>query len=252
MFKEFHIGTAYKIPVTFSSSAIFMSLIWFISCLTSYKATFSHWSVTDGIINALLLPIILYMSVLLHEFGHALVAQSYNISVKKINLMFLGGIAQLEEEPKSPGSAFFIAIAGPCVSVAIFLIFLIIAATLDINLAITKLSVFQKNIFTIAFINLALAIFNLLPLLPLDGGRILNAICWKVFGSERADKISFFSSKIFVGLLIVASIFMMFGFHIPFFGVGLVAGISLFMISLLLLVSISYMEQNAKIKRNTF
>lgn len=126
-----------------------------------------------GLITALLL----FASVLAHELGHSWVAKKQGIDVKSITLFLFGGLANLDKESKTPAEAFWVAIAGPLVSIILFGLFTAIGATTAIAGPIG--AIFGM----IAYINLALALFNLIPGLPLDGGNILKAIVWKITGN---------------------------------------------------------------------
>lgn len=125
-----------------------------------------------GLVAALLL----FASVLAHELGHSFVALRQGIPVKSITLFIFGGLASLGEESKTPGESFWVAIAGPLVSLLLFGLF----TTINFVTGIT--GPLAAIIGLIAYINLALAVFNLLPGLPLDGGNVLKAIVWKITG----------------------------------------------------------------------
>lgn len=125
-----------------------------------------------GFITALLL----FGSVLAHELGHSLVAMQQGIEVKSITLFLFGGLASLEEESKTPGDAFKVAIAGPLVSLGIFALLLAVQIFTPIAGPIAAM------VSLLAYINLVLALFNLIPGLPLDGGNVLKAIVWKITG----------------------------------------------------------------------
>jgi len=122
----------------------------------------------------------LFGSVLLHELGHSLAAQSQGITVKSIKLFLFGGIASIERESKTPEGAFKVAVAGPAVSVALFLILFLI----DRSVQLPQIATEMVN--RLWYINLVLALFNLIPGLPLDGGQILKAAVWKVTNSQTA------------------------------------------------------------------
>lgn len=126
-----------------------------------------------GLVSALLL----FSSVLAHELGHSLVALRQGIEVRSISLFLFGGLASLDREAKTPGGAFWVAIAGPLVSLVIFA--LLTAA----NTFLPLTGAFAAMVGLLAYINLVLALFNLIPGLPLDGGNILKAFVWKVTGN---------------------------------------------------------------------
>ena len=126
-----------------------------------------------GLVTALLL----FASVLAHELGHSWVAIKQGIDVKSITLFLFGGLASLDKESKTPGEAFWVAIAGPLVSIILFGLFTAIGTTTAITGPIAAI------VGMVAYINLALALFNLIPGLPLDGGNILKALVWKITGN---------------------------------------------------------------------
>lgn len=127
-----------------------------------------------GLITALLL----FGSVLAHELGHSFVAISQGIKVESITLFLFGGLASLEKESDTPAAAFWVAIAGPAVS-------LLLAGSLTTLGFVAHLTGPIAAITAVlAAINLSLGLFNLIPGLPLDGGNILKAIVWKVTGNS--------------------------------------------------------------------
>jgi Zn-dependent protease len=127
-----------------------------------------------GLVTALLL----FASVLAHELGHSLVALRQGIDVKSITLFLFGGIAQLEKESKTPGAAFWVAIAGPLVSIFLFGLFTLIHYGAHLTGPAAAVLGLVANV------NLVLALFNLIPGLPLDGGNILKALVWRITGKS--------------------------------------------------------------------
>jgi Zn-dependent protease len=126
-----------------------------------------------GFITALLL----FGSVLAHELGHSFVALAQGIKVNSITLFLFGGLASLEKESETPAAAFWVAIAGPAVSLLLCAILATIGFTTGITGPLAAITA------VLAAINLSLGLFNLIPGLPLDGGNILKAIVWKVTGN---------------------------------------------------------------------
>jgi Zn-dependent protease/CBS domain-containing protein len=117
----------------------------------------------------------LFASLILHELSHSLVARRYNLAISGITLFVFGGVAELEEEPKTPSSEFWVAIAGPIMSFCLAGSFYVLAALLSyLDISPTLIAVVDY----LALINLILAIFNLVPAYPLDGGRIFRAALW--------------------------------------------------------------------------
>ena len=121
--------------------------------------------------------LLLFASVVAHELGHSFVAIRQGIDVKSITLFIFGGLASLDKESKTPGEAFWVAIAGPLVSLLLCGIFT------SVGVATAASGASAAILGVLASVNLALALFNLIPGLPLDGGNILKAIVWKITGN---------------------------------------------------------------------
>lgn len=168
------IGSIFGIPLYIDSSWFLIVILVTLANGQDYLAWGQVLSWTAGLAVALLL----FASVLLHELGHSLVAQSQGIQVNSITLFLFGGIASIDKESKTPGQAFQVAIAGPMVSLGLFFSLSAVALVLPEESLIAALA---KRI---AEINLVLAIFNMIPGLPLDGGQVLKAAIWKVTGSR--------------------------------------------------------------------
>lgn len=126
-------------------------------------------------------------SIVAHELGHSVVAENNGVGVQGITLFALGGVATLENEPRTPGVAARIALAGPAVSLAIG-VGSLVAATAAAFLGASPLAV--AGLGWLGIVNLFLAGFNLLPALPLDGGRVLQAALWKRQGDRHRATIS--------------------------------------------------------------
>ena len=142
----------------------------------------------------------LFVGVVLHELGHSLVAIRYGYPISSITLWLFGGIAQLEEMPEDWKHELYIALAGPLVSVALaglsYGAFLAIPGGNGVTLAAVKFVIGY-----LALMNLALAIFNMLPGFPMDGGRVLRALLARRRGYARATKIAAEVGKVFaIGL----------------------------------------------------
>lgn len=119
----------------------------------------------------------LFASVLAHELGHSFVALWQGIEVKSISLFLFGGLAALEKESETPAQSFWVAIAGPLVSLLLFGLFTAIGIGTPITGPLAAM------VSLLAYINLMLALFNLIPGLPLDGGNILKSVVWKITGN---------------------------------------------------------------------
>ncbi len=126
----------------------------------------------------------LFASVLVHELGHAVVARAYGVRTARITLWFLGGIAQLEEIPRRRGAEAVVAIVGPITSG-------LLSVGLAVSLRTTAIDGGAAFVVSyLAITNAGLALFNLLPALPLDGGRVLRSLMAIPLGRERATRVS--------------------------------------------------------------
>ena len=168
---------------------IFVFLTW--SLANGYFANQAGMSFSGIWALGLVTSLMFFASVLAHELGHAFVALRNNIPVKSISLFFLGGVAEIEREPSTPGEEFRIAIAGPMVSLGLALVF---------N-SLSQLSGSYPYIGAaldyLGRVNLLLGLFNLIPGFPMDGGRVLRAAIWKVTGDlYRATRTASFTGQL--------------------------------------------------------
>lgn len=174
----------FGIPIHISPSwfAIFAFMTWslshgyFPSTAPGLPQGF-YWAM--GAASALLL----FVCVLLHELGHSLIAQRFGIPVAGVTLFFFGGVAQIYHDPKRPLVEFAVAIAGPLVSVAIAVGCFAAAGVRALH--VPGAAVLMAIVRYLMMINIALAIFNLLPGFPLDGGRLVRATLWAATGNLR-------------------------------------------------------------------
>ena len=127
--------------------------------------------------------VLLYLSVLLHEASHALMAQHFGLPVTSITLHFLGGVTEIDGEPDTPGREFGVSVVGPLTSLAVGVAALPLAALVPDG---TLLDLAAKGL---AGANLIVGVLNLVPGLPLDGGRVLRAAVWKITGNAHQGTI---------------------------------------------------------------
>lgn len=148
-------------------------------------------------ITGIIATVLFFSSILFHELAHALIAKRSGIDVKEISLFIFGGVAKITRESSDPLTELKIAVAGPLSSLILALIFWIVKNGLSEGMV-------QAVFDYLAWINVALAVFNLVPGYPLDGGRILRAIVWWRTGSEtRATKWASDIGKGFAWALII-------------------------------------------------
>lgn len=122
----------------------------------------------------------LFVSIVFHEFCHSLVARRYDLPMRGITLFIFGGVAEMHDEPQTPGAEFFMAIAGPISSVVLGGVFGAFGWGLQTAGAGR---VVYGVLYYLMWLNVILAVFNLIPAFPLDGGRVLRSILWKIKGN---------------------------------------------------------------------
>ncbi|HVS14265.1 MAG TPA: site-2 protease family protein [Thermoanaerobaculia bacterium] len=186
--RKFRLFTVFGIPIGVDPSWLVVAVLVTWSLASSYFPMVSegleqwlYW--TMGVAGALGL----FTSVILHELGHSVVAQRYGLEIRGITLFLFGGVAELAEEPPNPRAELWVAIAGPVVSALLALSLFGVFVLAGPWLPGAALSVVGY----LATINLMLVLFNLVPAMPLDGGRILRAVLWARSGNlRRATRIS--------------------------------------------------------------
>lgn len=169
------IGRLFGIEVAVHPSWFFV-LVFFAFALANgfFPNVYPDWSTAATWGVAIAATLLLFVSVLAHEFGHSLVARSQGIPVRNITLFILGGVAQLTREPDSPGREAWMAIAGPLVSVAVA------AGSLGAAFLLPGPEQLVGLLTYLGIANALLVAFNLLPGFPLDGGRVLRALLWRI------------------------------------------------------------------------
>ena len=181
----FRIGRllGFEINVHWSWIFIFVLVTWTFAA-GILKDAYPEW--TDGLrwTLAFLVATIFFISILLHEMSHSLLARRYGIPVSSITLFVFGGVSNLTKEPDTARQEFWIAIVGPLTSLGIGVLFIILFLGLDpIDHGASDIAA------NLAMINIAIGIFNLVPGFPLDGGRVLRSIFWSrkrnILGATR-------------------------------------------------------------------
>src|SRR5512135_649403 len=176
----FRIGKLFgiEIIIDYSWVLIFGLITW--SLAEHYLVAHQDWSAVLRWSLAVLTSLLFFASVLAHELAHSLVSQAQGIPVPRITLFIFGGASQISEEPRRAIDEFWMALVGPLTSLALAAVFGILwFATQQTSPMITEVSGW------LAGINLSLAIFNLLPGFPLDGGRVLRASVWGITKNLR-------------------------------------------------------------------
>lgn len=211
--RQLTVAHVYKIPVRidFRWFVVFVLSVWLIAVNLTRGGMWVGTVNLDpmGSLGAWLLAAVttfgLFLSVFGHELSHALMAQTEGIEIEEIVLHPFGGLARLRNEPESPRAEFRIAIAGPAAS------FLFALVTFVLLLPAVKLryTTLAGVLFLLSSGNLLLAVFNLFPGYPLDGGRVLRAIIWRRSGDIReATRMAGICGMLIAAILIIFGVYM--------------------------------------------
>jgi Zn-dependent protease/predicted transcriptional regulator len=175
-----------------------------------------NWSTTQIWMAALITAVLFFVTLLLHELSHSLVAQARGLKVKEITLFALGGVSQIQDEPADAKTEFWVAIAGPIASLIIGFGCLAIAAGFGWRPSTEPRTVVTAVLVWLGYINIGLAVFNMIPGFPLDGGRVLRSIIWAI--TKNADGSTRTAAR--VGQ-VVAFLFILYGIWGFFKGAGI-------------------------------
>ena len=233
------VAKIYQIPIRLHFSLV---LVFFLIAWTLAYGFMPQYSPGMNPVNYWIMSIagtiILFLSVLLHELSHSIVAKSYGIRVRQIMLFIFGGVSDIEEEPKEFKKEFKMAIVGPAVSLVLSTIFAVfwwitsipITSSSTDDFYNTALTMINGIFFYSSFLNLILGIFNLVPAFPMDGGRILRSLLFS--RNKNYDK----STRIAVRIGVIISY--------VFFGLGILIILSGSFVSGMWIILIGWFLQN--------
>jgi Zn-dependent protease/CBS domain-containing protein len=205
MGQSIRIGRIFGVQIGLHPSWFVIALIvTYTMAAVELPGTYKGWGEGLYWIVGAVISLLFFASVLAHELSHAVVARRFGLKVRDITLFIFGGAATLEGEPKQPRDEALIAAAGPLTSLAIGAVLFGIDVLVD-----------QQEILAIVgwlgFINITLGLFNLIPGFPMDGGRILHALLWKLRGDRSvATRNAAGVGRLFGYLLIAGGIFLIF------------------------------------------
>jgi Zn-dependent protease len=197
---QIKLGKIFGIEIGLHYSWFLIALLIATSLYSQFHLKDPQWG--DGVILAMafVTGLLFFVSLLVHEMAHSLFANAHGLPVKEITLFALGGVSQIEKEPASAKTEFWMAFAGPLTSAVIGGV-CVAAARAPLSPQL------HAMLSWLGYINLALAGFNLVPGYPLDGGRILRAaLWWKTGDVDRATRLAAKTGQVVGGLFIVAGI----------------------------------------------
>ena len=229
------IGRLFGITVRVDWSWLFIFLLVTWSLSSSFGQIHADWSGVLRWGTAAAAALLFFGSVLAHEFAHSLYARSKGVPVRSLTLFLFGGVSNLEKEPSSPQHEFWMAILVPLTSLVIGIGLLVIVSLIvgpvpggmqDPAQAISALGPIATLLAWLGSINIVLAVFNMVPGFPLDGGRVLRSILWALTDNFRkATRWASWMGQGIAWLMIATGLAVVFGVQVPFFGSGLISGL---------------------------
>lgn len=194
-----------------------------------------EWGPGSIWLTAFSAAVLFFASILVHELAHALVGRRLGVRIDSITLFIFGGVAQLEQEPRSWRAELWMAVAGPVASLLIGVLCLLLAnltsgpVTIDPAnpyQGLSRLGPLASLLVWLGPVNIIIALFNLVPGFPLDGGRALRAVLWGFTRDLRqATRMASRLGQVFAWVLILTGFAMMLGHRVPIFGTGVISGL---------------------------
>ncbi len=213
--RSWKIATVGGIPVNVDSSWVWIAVLVTWNLWSQFEVHYPSVSSNAALGFAVFAAVLFFGSVFLHEVAHAVTARLNGIKVLGITLVVFGGFTSARSEEKGPGPAFLISAVGPGTSLALGGLFWALARATD-----ASSGPISGALGYVSFINLLMAGFNVLPGLPLDGGRMLQAVTWKITGDQgRGTRVAARAGIGVGGLLIALAVFEGAARQNPFLGI---------------------------------
>ena len=205
------LGRVAGIPVGVHYSWLIIATLISFSLASRFRLIHPDWQTQTIWLVAVLTAMLFFVSLLVHEMTHALVARAYGLPVRSITLFALGGVATIEEEATSPKAEFLIAVVGPLISLVIGVACIVAAQSLG-SLDAATAGIVGSVLGWLGSINIILAVFNLIPGYPLDGGRLLRALLWRIYNDvHRATRNAARVGQVVAALFIAWGVLQFFG-----------------------------------------
>lgn len=205
------LGRVAGISIGLHYSWFIIALLIALSLGQHFRMVNPRWSDTMLWSAAILTSVLFFLALLLHELAHSLLAKARGLRVREITLFALGGVSQIESDAPDAKGEFWIAIVGPITSLVIGFVLIGLAGVLGVRFGTEPNSPVAAVLLWLGYINIALALFNMIPGYPLDGGRVLRAIIWWITGSaDRSTKLASQIGKVVAFLIILLGLFQFF------------------------------------------
>ena len=209
---QIKLGRIFGIEIGLHYSWLIIALLIAFSLAGHFGAAHPNWD--RGVIwgMAIITALLFFAAIVAHELSHALVARRRGLPVRSITLFALGGVAQLEKDAEDATTEFLVSIVGPITSAVIGFVCLLLAWVLGWVMITEPTTPLMAMLVWLGYINIGLAIFNLLPGFPMDGGRVLRAILWWHTGSaQRATRAASLTGQVVAFAFIIFGILRFFG-----------------------------------------
>jgi Zn-dependent protease/CBS domain-containing protein len=201
----FRLGHIFGIPIYLHASWLIIFLLITITLAKQFTSQHPGWSTQQHWALGIITSVLFFGSVVFHEVSHSVIARHYRIPVDSITLFVFGGLSRISRDPTKPIQEFNIAIAGPLSSLLLGGGFWLVAHYFHGDELVVAAATWLWQI------NVSLALFNLVPGFPLDGGRVLRGIAWGITGDfTRATKIASNAGRFFAYLMIFGGVWMAF------------------------------------------
>ena len=206
------LGKIFGIEIGLHYSWLIIAVLITLSLSSYFSTSHPEWGTGVIWVMAVSSALLFFGAIVVHELSHAIVALRNNLPVSSITLFALGGVAQIEKEAETASSEFWLGIVGPITSAVIGAVCLGMAVAFGWPAGEMPTTPLMAVIVWLGTVNIALAIFNMIPGFPMDGGRVLRAAAWKFTGDKiRATRIASIIGQVFAFGFIVLGVFAFFG-----------------------------------------
>jgi Zn-dependent protease/predicted transcriptional regulator len=209
---QIKLGRIFGVEIGLHYSWFLIAVLITLSLAQQFQLTNAAWSAGLRWGLALITAVLFFASIVAHELSHALVAKARGVPVRSITLFALGGVAQMERDAADAKTEFWMGIIGPITSFVIGFVCLVLAVALGWAPPEMPATPLAAMLMWLGVINVGLAIFNMIPGFPLDGGRVLRGVIWWITGdAKRATTIAARVGQVIAFLMIVYGVMQFFG-----------------------------------------